>query len=63
MYLKLYLATRKDLKPDRPLFTKKRTRGGMECITTGAIQQSFSEIAKDLPFIKQKGGYNPARPH
>lgn len=62
-YLKLYLATRKDLKPDSSLFTKKRARGGVERMTTAAIQQSFSEIAKDLSFIKQKGGYNPARPH
>lgn len=62
-YLRLYLSTRKYLKPDSPLFTKKRTRGGIVRLTTGAIQQSFSEIAKDLPFIKQNGGYNPARPH
>jgi integrase len=62
-YLKLYLATKKDLKADSPLFTKERVRGGEKRITSSAIQQSFSEIAKDLPFVKMKGGYNPARPH
>jgi len=62
-YLRLYLATRKDLKADSPLFTKERIRGGEERITPSAIQQSFSEIAKDLPFVKMNGGYNPARPH
>jgi|GEM_PF-1910372 len=62
-YLKLYLATRKDLKPDSPLFIKERIRGGEERITAGAIEQSFSEISKDLDFIKQNGGFNPARPH
>ena len=62
-YLRLYLATREDLTPDSPLFTKQRARGGVERMTTAAIQQSFSEIAKELPFIKQNGGYNPARPH
>lgn len=62
-YLRLYLATRNDLNPDSPLFTKQRARGGEVRISTAAIIQSFSEIAKELPFIKQKGGYNPARPH
>jgi integrase len=62
-YLKLYLATRKDLNVDSPLFTKERVRGGEARINPSAIQQSFSEIAKDLDFIKQNGGYNPARPH
>ena len=62
-YLRLYLSTRKDLKFDSPLFTKKRMRGGMIRITTAAIQYSFNEIAKGLSFIKQNGGYNPARPH
>lgn len=62
-YLKLYLATRKDLRADSPLFTKERIRGGEERVTPSAIQQSFSEIAKDLPFVKMNGGYNPARPH
>ena len=62
-YLKLYLATRKDLKPDTPLFVKERVRGGEERITDGAIEQSFSEMSKDLDFIKQNGGFNPARPH
>jgi hypothetical protein len=33
-------------------------------MTTSAIQQIFSQIAKELPFIKQNGdNYNPARPH
>jgi len=63
-YLRLYLATRKNLKPQSPLFTKIRARGGEERITTASIQQTFSEIAKNLPFIKQNGDdYNPARPH
>jgi site-specific recombinase XerC len=62
-YLKLYLETRKDLTSQSPLFTKERVRDGEARITPSAIQQSFSEIAKDLDFIKQNGGYNPARPH
>ncbi len=62
-YLRLYLATRKDLKPSSSLFTKERARGKETRITPGAIIQSFSQIAKELPFIKQNGGYNPARPH
>jgi integrase len=61
-YLRLYLATRKDLKPKSPLFTKQRVQGGEARITTSAIQ-SFSEIAKDLPFIEQNDGFNPARSH
>jgi integrase len=63
-YLKLYLATRKDLKPKSPLFTKERARGGETRITPSVIQQSFSEIAKNVDFIKLKDdAYNPARPH
>jgi integrase len=63
-YLKLYLATRGELKPEDPLFTKQRTRGGEERINPSTIQQTFSEIAKNLSFIKQKkDAYNPARPH
>ena len=62
-YLRLYLQTRGILKPDSPLFVKERKRGGDVRITPGAIQQSFSEIAKQLPFIKNNGGFNPARPH
>jgi integrase/recombinase XerD len=63
-YLRLYLATRTDLTPESPLFTKVRARGGDERITTAAIQATFSELAKELPFIKNNGdGYNPARPH
>lgn len=71
-YLRLYLATRKDLTPESPLFVKERVRGeekkrirGEERINPSTIQQSFSEIAKGLDFIKQNGGgdYNPARPH
>jgi integrase len=68
-YLKLYLATRGKLKPGDPLFTKERIRGKKEDgekrirITPTIIQQSFSEIAKGLTFIKQNGGYNGARPH
>ena len=62
-YLRLYLATRKDLNPESPLFVKERLRGGEERITDCAVQQSFSEMAKDLSFIKQNGGFNPERPH
>ena len=62
-YLKLYLATRKNLKPESPLFSKARIRGGEEKLTPSVIQTIFGQIAKDLPFIKQNGGYNPARPH
>ena len=61
-YLRLYLQTRKNLTPETPLFTKW---GSEERITTGAIQQKFSEIAHDLPFIKKREmeGFNPCRPH
>jgi site-specific recombinase XerD len=62
-YLKLYLGTRTNLKFDDPLFTKERFRGGEKRITDSAIQQSFSEMAKDLDFLKLNGGFNPARPH
>jgi integrase len=62
-YLKLYLETRGELKPEDPLFTKQRVRGGEARLNTATIEQAFSEIAKDLDFIKQNGGYNPARPH
>jgi site-specific recombinase XerD len=63
-YLKLYLATRKNLIPKSPLFTKQRARGGEMRITPTIIQQSFSEIAKKLDFIElEKDAYNPARPH
>ncbi|MFC1487255.1 tyrosine-type recombinase/integrase [Thermoproteota archaeon] len=62
-YLRLYLATRKDLKPDSPLFTKLRQRGGEARIMSDLVRDRFNEISQDLPFIKQKGGYNPARPH
>ena len=61
-YLRLYLETRKHLTSDSPLFTKW---GSAKRITPAAIQQRFSEIAKDLPFIKKKDllGFNPCRPH
>jgi len=62
-YLRLYLATRGKLTADSPLFIKQRARGGVERMTTGAIQQTFNELAKELPFIEQNGRYNPARPH
>jgi len=63
-YLKLYLGTRGDLKPEDPLFVKQRIRNDDERITPVVIQQSFSEIAKDLDFVKLKeNAYNPARPH
>ena len=58
------LGTRGKLKPNDPLFTKERTRKGEARITTAAIQQSFSEIAKDLDFVTMtEDAYNPARPH
>jgi len=61
-YLRLYLETRKNLTPKTPLFTKWQSE---ERITPAAISQKFSEIAKDLPFIKKKDleGFNPVRPH
>jgi integrase len=65
-YLKLYLATRKDLKPKSPLFVQDRLRDGKEVrLNPTIIEQSFADITKSLPFIKQngKGNYNPARPH
>jgi site-specific recombinase XerD len=61
-YLKLYLATRKDLKGNSPLFIKERDRGDARLNPT-IIQQTFSEIAVGLKFIEQNGGYNSARPH
>ena len=61
-YLKLYLETRGKLAPTDPLFVKERDRGEAR-LTPIIIQQTFNEIAKKLDFIKQKGGYNPARPH
>jgi len=63
-YLKLYLATRGKLTKDSPLFAKERARGGEDRISEAAIQQSFSEIAKGLDFLKiVEDAYNPARPH
>ena len=60
--LRLYLQTRKNLTSETPLFTKW---GSKVRITPAAIQQKFSEIAHDLPFIKKKDleGFNPCRPH
>jgi len=62
-YLKLYLATRKNLTPESPLFT--RWNSDTERATTGAIEMKFREIAKKLSFIKERDlkGYNPCRPH
>lgn len=63
-YLRLYLETRGELKPEDPLFTKQRTRGGEERITTVLIEQFFSEIADKVDFVKvRENRYNPARPH
>jgi integrase len=63
-YLKLYLATRGELKPEDPLFTKERARGGEERINTDLIEQIFSDIAQKVNFITVKENhYNPARPH
>jgi integrase len=63
-YLKLYLATRNKLRTSSPLFTKQRARNNETRITPALIQQSFSEIAKNLDFINNdREGYNPARPH
>jgi len=63
-YLKLYLATRGELKPEDPLFVKERARGGEERITTVLIEQFFSEIADKVDFVTVKENhYNPARPH
>jgi len=62
-YLRLYFETRKNLTPETPLFTTAGSN--TKRLTTGAIQQRFSEIASDLPFLKEKdmAGYNPCRPH
>jgi integrase len=63
-YLRLYLETRGELKPEDPLFTKERARGGEERITTVLIEQFFSEIANKVDFVKvRENHYNPARPH
>jgi len=62
-YLRLYLATRKNLKPNSPLFAKLRERGGETRIMPNLIRDRFNEISENLPFIKQNGSYNPARPH
>jgi integrase len=63
-YLKLYLATKGELKPEDPLFVKQRARGGEERITSDSIEQFFSEIAQKVDFIEvREGHYNPARPH
>lgn len=63
-YLRLYLETRGELKPEDPLFTKQRARGGEERITTVLIEQFFSEIAQKVDFVTVKENhYNPARPH
>ena len=62
-YLKLYLATRKNLTSGSPLFEKDRYRNGDSRITVAAIEQRFSEIAEGLDFIKKNEGYNAARPH
>ena len=61
-YLRLYLQTRKNLTSETPLFTKWQSE---ERITPGAIQQKFSEVAKDLDFIKKQDlkGFCPTRPH
>ena len=63
-YLRLYLETRGELKPEDPLFTKERARGGEERITTVLIEQFFSEIADKVDFVTvRENHYNPARPH
>lgn len=63
-YLKLYLATRNNLKPEEPLFIKERIRNGNWRLTPDLIQQVFNEIADKVDFIKlKKEAYNPARPH
>ena len=62
-YFRLYLATCHDFKSDSPLFIKERISGGEDRLTTSAIWQSFSEVAKNLSFIAQNGEYNPVRQH
>ena len=62
-YLRLYLATRKCLTPNSPLFAKMRAKGGEERITTSIIQETFNSIAEKVSFIEKNGGYNAARPH
>ena len=65
-FLKLYLATRGDLKSEDPLFIKERNRGEEVRMNDNAIEDVFLNIARGMDFIKQNGNdgsYNPARPH
>jgi integrase len=62
-YLRLYLATRGELKPSDPLFIKERLRGEDVRMNDNAIEGVFLEIARRVDFIHFNGGYNPARPH
>ena len=63
-YLQLYLQTRRNLRPESPLFTKWSSED--ERITPGAIQKKFFRIAETVDFILEEdleNGMNPARPH
>lgn len=63
-YLRLYLATRPNPKPDDPLFVKERAKGGEERITPILIETQFGHYANKVDFVEvEKGHYNPARPH
>jgi site-specific recombinase XerD len=63
-YLKLYLATRSELKPESPLFTKMRARSGEVRMNSIMVEKVFAEIADKVEFINRaENHYNPARPH
>lgn len=62
-YLRLYLASRKDLKDSAPIFTML---GSRRRASKQAIQRQLREYAARLKFIYDEdleNGYNPARPH
>ncbi len=62
-YLRLYLESRPDIKPEDPLFVQL---GSDKRATPASIQARLRKIAKKLNFIYREdleNGYNPARPH
>jgi len=62
-YLRLYLQSRPDIRPDEPIFT---LLGTDERATAGSIQKKLRNYAEKLSFLYDedlKNGYNPARPH
>jgi integrase len=62
-YLRLYLESRPDIKPEDPLFTLLSSE---KRATRGAIQNKLRDYAEKLKFLDPdaiSNGYNPARPH